>query len=232
MAGVFLGAADADAQAPQTRGFAAITFGSQTLHTLQTSSEFDVLGRRGTVRTLRHATSAPLVDVAGALTIRRPFAIGVGVLSTRSTQLLSFDASVPVARGSIPIFPDRDILSISDVLKDAEHRETQVHVSGFWVAPLNDKVTIDFNAGPSVFFVKHDSIAAMTLTPPLFAKAVVTKDSATAMGYHTGFDLRARLVKHAGVAFGIRYAHATASLSTGTHPVGGLQVRAGLAAVF
>lgn len=61
---------------------------------------------------------------------------------------------------------------------------------------------------------------------------VITKDSDTAVGYNAGFGLRALLVKNAGLAFGIRYAHATADFSTGAHEVGGLQVRAGLGVVF
>jgi hypothetical protein len=72
----------------------------------------------------------------------------------------------------------------------------------------------------------------MTMPQLLFTNVVVTKDSVTAVGYHAGFDLRALLIKNAGLGFGIRYTRATAELSTGKHHVGGLQIGAGLAVAF
>ena len=207
-------------------GFVSVVFGSQTIPTLTTASEFDVFGRQGTIETTRRRTSAPLLDVAAAHRMFRRFAAGAAVVRTRTGQRVTFDARVPVSPTGFQIYP------VSGVYRDAAHRETQLHFSALWIAPFNEKVEIDFSGGPSVLWVNHDSLTAMTMHELFFATPVVTKDSDTTVGYHAGFDLRALLIKNAGLGFGIRYTRATADLSTGKHQVGGLQIGAGLAVVF
>ena len=207
-------------------GFVAVMVGSQTISTLTTSSEFELFGRQGTIETTRRRTTAPLFDVSTAHRVFRQFAAGAGVVRTRLNQQVTFDARVPLAATGFQIFP------VSDVYDDAAHEETQLHLSVLWIAPFNDKVAIDFSAGPSVIWVNHDSLTGMTMPQPFVANVVVTKDSDTTIGYHAGFGLRALLIKNAGLGFGIRYTRATADLSTGRHQVGGLQIGAGLAVVF
>jgi hypothetical protein len=203
-------------------GFVMVIAGSQTVATSRTSSEFQLFGRTGTVETLQRRTTTPLVDLAAGHTIFRHVAVGFGVVRTNTKQLMTYDARVPVPGSDFQIFPT------SDALHDMEHRETQLHFSALWIAPFNDKVSIDFSGGPSVFVVKRDAVVTMTT----LAFPVVSKVSDTATGYHAGFALRARLVKSAGLGFRIRYAHATADLPPGSDKVGGLQVGAGLTLVF
>jgi hypothetical protein len=203
-------------------GFVMVIAGSQTIPTSRTSSEFQLFGRTGTVQTLQRRTTGPLIDLAAGHTIFNHLALGLAVVRMSKKQLMSYDARVPVAGSEFQIFPT------SDLLRDAEDKETQVHFSALWIAPFNNKVSIDFSGGPSVFFVKRDVITAMTTR----AFPVVSKLSDTATGYHAGFALRARLVKNAGLGFRIRYAHATADLPPGIDKVGGLQIGAGLTLVF
>jgi hypothetical protein len=206
-------------------GFVSIVAGSQAISAMSTTSEFDLVGNRVTVHTSRRHTTAPLVDVAGAQTIRRHDAAGAAFLRTATKQLMTWDATNPQSPTGLPP------LRFQDVYRDATHKETQLHFSALWIAALNNKAAIDFSAGPSVFFVTHDSIAAIT-GPPLLGFAVVSRDSDTTLGYHAGFGFRGLLLKRTALRVAIRYARATADLSTGPHKVGGLQVGAGAAFVF
>ena len=200
--------------------------GSQTVPTSRTSSEFPLFGRTGTIETTERRTTMPLFDLAAGHTILRQLAVGLAVARTSTKQLMTYDARVPVQGSDFQIFP------VSDILHDVAHDETQLHISALWIAPFNDKVSIDFSGGPSVFFLERDVLVAMTMPQLFFANPVVSKVSDTTTGYHAGFALRARLVKSAGLGFRIRYAHATADLPPGSDKVGGLQVGAGLALVF
>ena len=212
--------------APARNSFVTLIGGMQTIDTSQTSSEFQLFGRTGTVETTRRKTSAPLVDLSFATKIHSRLGAGFGFVHTDVKQPVTFNARVPISADSIQIFP------VSDTYPDAEHKETQLHFSVLWIAPFNDKVSIDFNGGPSVLLVDHDNIVAMTMPQLFFANPVITRESDTAIGYHAGFALRALLFQNAGLAVRIRYTQATAKLSTGEYTAGGLQIGAGLALVF
>jgi hypothetical protein len=151
-------------QKPQGHdGFVTIVVGSQTIPTLTTSAEFDVFGRQGTIETTRRRTSAPLFDVGAGHRITRHFAAGAAVARTRVEQAITFEARVPVSPTGFQIYP------VSDIYHDAEHRETPLHSSVLWIVPFNEKVEIDFNGGPSVLWVNHDSLTAMTMHEIFFA---------------------------------------------------------------
>ena len=228
LAGGLMGAAPANAQAtrPMPRGMVAVTAGAQTIDTLTTSSEFELFGRRGTIETLRRRADAPLFDITGSHRIFGHLAAGLTFARTRTKQLVTYTARVPIAPDTTQIFP------VADTYQGAEHAERQLHFFASWVLPFNEKVAVDFSGGPSVLSIKHDSLIGMTMPQLFVTKLVVTKDSDTTMGYHARFGLRARLVKNVGLAFGIRYVRADADLSTGEYRVRGLHIGAGCGLLF
>jgi hypothetical protein len=216
--------ADAQQRTYPDGGFVTVLAGTETIPTLTTSTEFNLAGDRSTVHTSRPHASASLVDISGAKNITPHIAVGASVVRSKIKQVISYNASLPQSVTGFPVF------EVADVYPNAQHQETQIHFSGHWVAPFNDKVALDFSGGPSLFLVNHDSIASITGRP--YGFPVISRDSDKVLGFHTGGELRAAIVKQVGLAVRMRYARANADYSTGRHVVGGLQVGAGLALIF
>jgi hypothetical protein len=219
-------AADAQQRTYPERGFITVIAGTHGIPALTASTDFNVSGdERSSVRTSRPNASALFVDIAGAKNITPHIAVGAAVLHSTIEQFISYTAALPQSVTGFPVF------EVSDVYPDAQHQETQIHFSGHWIVPFNNKVALDFSGGPSLFLVNHDSIVSIT-TRPLYGYPVISRDSEKVLGLHAGGEVRAAIVRQVGLAVRVRYARANADYSTGRQTVGGLQVGAGLALIF
>jgi len=223
--GVFVFAAPAQAQMRWTdRGFVAVDGGVQAgSHDFNTSDTFSLYGEDATLTTKQRSKGGGLFDVRAGYRVWRNLAIGAGFSWTQSKGDITIQGSIPH-----PFFTDqfRDV-SLTQV--DAQHTESAVHLSGTWMVPVTDKVDVGVSAGPSILFVKHDTVPALQIGEPgPTAVATITEESETTVGFHAGVDVRYMLNSRVGVGGLARYTWGKVDLSTGQLTVGGMQLGGGL----
>jgi hypothetical protein len=223
------GVARAGAQVTEDRGYitAAADFlvaGSgftDTVHPVE-------FGEPATVTTNYHVGFAPGFTIGGGARVWRHLTVGLEVGRVSHAQNADVSAQVPH-----PFFFNQP-RSVSGTAT-LDRAELGVHVLVAWVAPLSDKWRLAFGGGPSWITVDQDVVTDVTVTQTYpydtatFAGVVTQKASKGHAGFNVGVDATYLFNRHAGLAAGLRYAHASVPLTaTATTNAGGAHVMAGL----
>jgi len=224
--GLFAFAVPAHAQMTWTdKGFFAADAGVQAGKKFNTSSSFELYEENATLDTAQKGKTSPFFDVRGGYKVWRNLAVGAGFSFTSSKADVAITASLPD-----PAETDKP-RSVSFTHADASRSEAALHLSATWMVPMTDKVDVGVSAGPTIFFVKNDTVASLgvvELPPGPVAQADIKEDSETAIGFHLGADARYLLTKSLGVGVLVRYAYGKADLSTGKYTAGGFQIGGGV----
>jgi hypothetical protein len=227
--GLFVAAAPAQAQMVWTdKGFAAFDVGVQVgSKAFDTETTFDIYTEPATLRTERDGGAGGFFDIRGGYKVWRNLAVGVGLSRFGSTKDVVVSAQIPD-----PI--EHDLLrEVSATGPDAKRTETALHFSGTWMIPVTDKIDVGLSGGPSIFFVKNDTVTSLTVTEPVpTATANLEEVSETTAGFHLGVDVRYMLTDRLGVGGLLRYARASTDFPGGKLTAGGLQFGGGLRVRF
>jgi hypothetical protein len=227
-----IGAAPAFAQMTWTdQGFANVSLGLQAgTSDLATTSPFELYGEQGSLATTQELGGGGLIDISAGYKVWRNLAIGLGYSRAASDNDVAIAASVPD-----PNFFDRP-RAVSGSASGAEHREQVIHISGTWIMPVTDKVDVGFSFGPSIFFVKQDVPASVTVvepTPTIDSIAFTNAEDTTA-GVHLGVDVTYLFTPRYGAGLLARYTWGSADLAGASDSLtlGGFQLAAGFRARF
>ena len=227
--GLFAFAAPAQAQMTWTdKGFAAVDFGVQVgSKSFDTDATFDIYSEAAAIQTARKGKAGGFFDVRGGYKVWRNLAVGVGFSRFANKADVTISAQIPD-----PI--EHDFLrAVSLTAPDAKRTETALHFSGTWMVPVTDKIDVGISAGPSIFFVKQDTVTSLNLTEPTpTATANVEEVSETTIGLHAGVDVRYMLNSRYGVGGLFRYTWGSADVPGGKLKAGGLQIGGGLRVRF
>ena len=222
--GLFAFAAPVQAQMTWTdKGFAAADGGVQVgSKSFDTNATFDLYEEVATLDTTRKGKAGGFFDIRGGYKVWRNLAVGAGISWFGSKSDVSINAAIPD-----PIRQDQ-LRSVSLTAANAKRSETALHLTGTWMVPVTDKIDVGLGAGPSIFFVKNDTVTALNVAEPgPSASASIEKISETTVGLHLGVDVRYMLTSRYGVGGLLRYTWAKADLPGGKLTAGGLQIGAG-----
>lgn len=192
---------------------------------------------------VRHVSSRRVpLDASAGLRVWSNLAVGVGVTYLRARQGVDVRGTVPH-----PLFYDRprDVRQLPDGFR---RTEIAAHLQGSWTIPLADRLDLALSAGPSLLFVKHDRVSAITVreeAPYDQARLDVTRAGGRQRvpGANVGVDLTYHFIARrdpgtsfwtAGIGIFARWTTGTATLPEPdfepdqTIEAGGLQAGAGL----
>ncbi len=228
------GAVDASAQMLQStdKVFAGLSFGNQTkARTFTTSGSQPLYDETASFESQVGIGSESLLDISGGVRVWKNVAVGLGWSSYSDTSTGTMTASIPD-----PLFFDTPH-SASTTVEGLEHKETQIHVSLYWLQPLTDKLDVALYGGPTFFSVKQDVLTGITVpTGGTTISAVTTTTiDESATGLHVGLDIRYLIIKNAGVGAFARYTSGkfdTTAIDAGSMEVGGFQYGVGLRVRF
>ena len=227
--GLFTFAAPAEAQMKWTdKGFAAIDLGVQVgSKSFDTESTFDLYDEAASLRTAREGKSSLFFDLRGGYKVWSNLVVGLGVSRVSNKADVTIDASLPH-----PVFHDQ-LRPVSLTAADAKRTETALHFSGTWMIPMTDKIDVGVLGGPSIFFIKNDTVTSLTATEPTpTATANLESISETTVGLHVGVDVQYLLNKKYGVGGLFRYTWASSDFAGSDLTAGGLQIGGGLRVRF
>jgi len=159
----FAAAAPAAAQTMQftDKGYVTVNLAGQVgSHTLDTNFNFPLFDETATVNSSQKVSGGFLFDIGGAYRVW-----GNNLLAGVSYSHTSSDADVAIS-GSIPdpVFFDRPT-TFERTQGGAKHSENAVHISAIWMIPVANKTDVALFAGPSIFFVKQQTIGTPTVSP-------------------------------------------------------------------
>ena len=227
--GLFAFAAPAEAQMKWTdRGFAAIDLGVQVgSKSFDTEGHFDLYEEAAILHTAREGKSGLFFDVRGGYKVWSNLLVGLGVSRVSNKADVTIDAALPH-----PVFHDQ-LRPMSLTVPDAKRTETALHISGTWMIPVTDKIDVGVLGGPSIFFIKNDTVTSLTVTEPTpTATGNLESISETTVGFHVGVDVQYLLNKKYGVGGLFRYTRASSDFAGFDLTAGGLQIGAGLRVRF
>ena len=223
----FAAAAPAAAQTMQftDKGYVTVNLAGQVgSHTLDTNFNFPLFDETATVNSSQKVSGGFLFDIGGAYRVW-----GNNLLAGVSYSHTSSDADVAIS-GSIPdpVFFDRPT-TFERTQGGAKHSENAVHISAIWMIPVANKTDVAVFAGPSIFFVKQQTIGTPTVSPGPVVDTPFNEVKKTSGGFHIGADLQYMVAKQWGVGGLMRYTWASASITDATEKltVGGFQIGAG-----
>jgi hypothetical protein len=210
------------------KGFAAADGGVQVgSKSFDTNATFDLYEEVATLDTVRKGKAGGFFDVRGGYKVWRNLAVGAGFSWYGNKSDVSINASVPD-----PIRHDQP-RAVSLSAAGAKRSEAALHLTGTWMVPVTDKIDVGIGAGPSIFFVKNDTVTALNVTDPgPVTSAHIEKISKTAGGFHLGVDVRYMLTSRYGVGGLLRYTWAKANLPGGKLTAGGVQLGGGVRVRF
>jgi hypothetical protein len=145
---------------------------------------------------------------------------------------VALDATLPH-----PVFFDQP-RHVTSTQSGAKHSEDVVHINAIWMMPVANKLDIGFFAGPTIFFVKQDTVAGLTqaevIEPVPTLNASFTEISKTTVGFNAGVDLQYLIGKKWGVGGLARYSWGSADIDGASDnlTVGGFQIAGGFRARF
>ncbi len=159
--------------------------------------------------------------------------VGVGATVLEARGMLALDGSVPS-----PLIRGRH-RQVSHERTGLHHQQLGLHIPLVYVAPVSERIDVAFLAGPSWFRLRHEVLAAVTLSDEIapfrtvsLAGLTTTVSDGTGVGYHAGIDLTVLLARWFGVGFLVRYTGGTVELQMPDGrqaiDVGGVQAAAGL----
>lgn len=192
---------------------------------------------------VRHVSSRRVpLDASAGLRVWSNLAVGVGVTYLRTRQGVDVRGTVPH-----PLFYDRprEVRQLPDGFR---RTEVAAHLQGSWTIPLAGRLDLALSAGPSLLFVKHDSVSAIAVrevgAPYDQARTDVTRAAVRKRvpGANVGVDLTYHFIARrdpgtsfwtAGIGIFARWTTATAAPEPEFEPeqaveTGSLQAGAGL----
>lgn len=230
--GLFAFALPAQAQMKWTdKGFAAVDGGVQVGSKFDTDATFDIYPsdppELATLRTSREGKAGGFFDVRGGYKIWRNLAVGLGISRSANKADVTIAAEIPD-----PIEFDAP-RAVSLSAPDTKRTEVGLHFSGTWMVPVTDKIDVGVSAGPSIFFVKNDTVTSLNVVEPTPTATANLEDvSETAFGLNAGIDVRYMLTSRYGVGGLFRYTWGKADFPGGSLTAGGLQIGGGLRVRF
>ena len=175
--------------------FAGVSFGSQTkARTFTVSGSQPLYEETATFESTVGIGSNSIVDLSAGLRVWKNVAVGLGWSSYSDTSSSTLNASIPD-----PLFFDAPHAR-STSADGLEHKEQQIHVSGYWLQPVTDRFDVAFFAGPTFFSVKQDLLTGITVPSGATTIQSVTRTTVdeSAVGFHGGVDLRYLFHKNVG----------------------------------
>lgn len=208
------------------KGFANISVGAQPgSHTLATSTTFDQYDEKAKVDTSQKVKGGALFDISAGYKVWRNLAVAIGYSRTSGKADASVTASIPDPR----VFDSPRTLTAS--APGLKHTEQAINLMGVWMVPVTDKIDVGVSFGPSIFMVKQDIPATLTIAEPGPTVSGLTTDSAkkTVAGINLGVDVTYLVTKRVGVGGLARYTAGSAKLAGATKSltVGGFQIGVG-----
>ena len=225
-----LAVTDASAQMLQStdRAFGGISFGAQTkARTIATSGSLEIYEETATFGSTVGIGSSGLLDVSAGARVWNNVGVGLGWSRYSDTSRGLVNALIPS-----PLLFDSPTES-SATLEGLKHTESQIHLSGYWLQPMTDKVDVSFYAGPTLFKVSQDLPGAITVTSGASTIASISQSTVdeSAVGLHAGFDVRYLVTRNVGAGLFARFTSGsvkTNAVTSGTIKVGGFQYGIGL----
>jgi hypothetical protein len=218
----------ADAQTMQwtDKGYVSVNGGVQVgSHTLNTTSTFDIYDETATVTSTQKVKSSGIFDIGGAYRVwGKNILGGLSFSHASSNSNVSLSASIPD-----PAFTDRP-RTVTSSQSGAKHSENVLNFDAIWMMPVAEKLDVGLFAGPSIFFIKQDTVGALTVSEPgPSVVAPLHSVSKTTAGINLGADLQYMLHKQWGVGGTARYTWGSAKIDSGDKlTVGGFQLAAGV----
>jgi hypothetical protein len=226
--GLSVAATPASAQTMQwtDKGYVSINGGVQVgSDTLDTSSSFPLYAENATVTSTQKIKSGGFFDIGGAYRVwGNNLLAGVSFTHTTSETDVAITASIPD-----PAFHDRP-RAVSSTQSGAQHSEDALHLHVIWMMPVANKLDVGLFAGPTIFWVKQDTVGALTVTEPgPTVSAPLGEVKKTSGGFNIGVDVQYMIAKRWGVGGLARYAFGSASIDGATEKLklGGFQIGAG-----
>ena len=209
------------------KGYASVNGGAQVgSHTLRTTSTFSIYGEDASVESTQKIKSGVLVEVGGAYRVwGHNLLAGMFFSHTASDTDVRSTSSIPD-----PGFYGR-MRSVTTSQSGAKHSEDVVHLDAIWMIPFAEKLDFGVFAGPSVFFVKQDTVGGVTVTEPDPTVSIQLHSvRKTAAGINLGADVQYMLRPKWGVGGTARYAWGSAKIDGGSKKLtlGGLQLGVGV----
>jgi hypothetical protein len=210
------------------RAFAGVNFGKQTkARTFSTSGSLPVYGETATFESTVGIGNDSIVDVNAGARVWNNIGVGLGWSRYRLGSAGQVNASIPS-----PIFFDTPT-NQSQSVDGLRHRQSQVHLSLYWLQPITDKVDLSLYAGPTFFSVRQDLATGITVTPGTSSIGSVTRTSVeeSTTGAHFGFDVRYLVTRNVGAGIFARITSGsvdTPLVSAGKIEVGGFQYGIGI----
>jgi len=219
-------AADAQTMQWTDKGFVSINGGVQVgSHDLNTSSTFPLYDEQATVATSQKVKSGGFFDIGGAYRVYgNNILAGVTFSHTSSDTNVALTASIPD-----PLVTDQP-RSVTSSQSGAKHSENVLHFDAIWMLPVANKLDVGLFAGPSIFFIKQDTVTDLTVTEPApTVDAPLNEVSKTSFGINLGVDVQYLIGKKWGVGGVARYSWASAKIpgATDNLTVGGFQIGGG-----
>jgi hypothetical protein len=237
LAGPGVGAAGAQTGGWNDSVRVSINVGGQLASTTFSSTATKPLyAENATITTGYKVPSGLSVDGGLLYRVKGNFGIGAAL----STFARKSDASVT---GSIPhpffLNTPRTITGTTS----AQRTETAVHIQAAYVV-VSNKWDVAITVGPSIFMVNQDLVADATYSDvypydtATFQGAVITRASATKVGFNAGVDVAYRVSRSVGIGGLLRFSRATVDLllagsaSSVSVDAGGPQVAGGVRFYF
>ena len=220
------------------RGRINIDFGTQpSSSTFTGTANIPIYQQTATLTTTYTVPSGQFFD--GGVIVRVSGGFGVDIAASGFTRSDPAPTSGTIPH---PLLSNRP-RPISGTTPSLEHDEIAGYIDAAYVLSA-DRFDLALSAGPAFFTVNQDLVSNVNFTESAtfdsvgFAGAVVTRASATSLGFNAGVDIGIKLSKNVGVGAILRYTKASvtfplANSASGVHTdVGGAHAGGGLRFYF
>ena len=219
-------ATSASAQTMQwtDKGYISINGGVQAgSDTLDTSSSFTLYAEDATVTSTQKVKGGGFFDIGAAYRVwGNNLLAGMSFTRTTSDTSVALTASIPD-----PVFHDRP-RAVSTTQSGAKHSESALHLNAIWMMPVANKIDVGIFGGPTIFWVKQDTVGALTVTEPgPTVSAPLGEVKKTSGGFNIGVDVQYMVTRRWGVGGLARYTWGSATIETEKLKLGGFQIGAG-----
>lgn len=240
--GILAGASPLSAQSPDTtRGIVGINAGAQASSiSVADATTFTQFVEDGTFGSAFEVGPAMLFDAGVAARLWRR--LGIGVSASRFQTTGNADVSLDAPH---PFFFDQP-RRFSEA-PELERQTVAVHLAAAYLVPTNGRVQVIISGGPTIFSLTQDLVSDVAFDEQfpfdelVNPRAIISRESETAVGFNAGIDVGVRLGSRWGVGFLARYARATVELSTSgdtagdrviSTDIGGFHIGGGLRLFF
>jgi hypothetical protein len=216
----------------------SINFGAQpSASTFSATTNIPVYQQMSTLTTSYSVPSGRFFDGGVIVRVSGGFGIGVAASSFTKSQTASISGSIPH-----PLFFNRP-RPISGTSSPLERSEITGHIDAAYVLS-EGRVDLAVAGGPAFFTVSQDLVANVTYAEAApydtvaFTGVVVTKATATSIGFNASVDVGVKLSKSLGVGAIVRYSRTSvtfplANTASGVRAdAGGAQAGGGLRFYF